>query len=108
MGKVQAESEPAPMVTAHPLTSKDKKARSSRKGLVILQVQPSAEVFNGTRKLGIASLSSPLELELPAGQYTLTLKNAEFGVTRRITVKVAARGKVVITQNLGRTTSKRP
>jgi serine/threonine protein kinase len=108
VGKAQAKSEQAPTVTARPLTSKDKKARSSRKGLVILQVQPSAEVFHGARKLGVSSSSAPLELELPAGQYTLTLKNAELGVTRRITVKVAARGKAVITQNLGRPTPKRP
>jgi hypothetical protein len=106
--KEQAEPEQPPAATARPLTSKDKKARSSRKGLVILQVQPSAEVFNGARKLGVASSSAPLELELPAGQYTLTLKNAQLGVTRRITVKVAAKGKAVITQNLGRPTSKRP
>jgi serine/threonine protein kinase len=106
--KEQAEPEPPPTDTARPLTSKDKKPRSSRKGLVILQVQPSAEVFNGARKLGVASSSAPLELELPAGQYTLTLKNAQLGVTRRITVKVAARGKAVITQNLGRPTPKRP
>jgi hypothetical protein len=46
-------------------------------------------------------------LELPVGQYTLTLKNTELGVTRRITVKVAARGKAVITQDLGRPTPKR-
>jgi hypothetical protein len=105
--KEQAEPEPPPAATARPPTSKDKKARSSRKGLVILQVQPSAEVFNGARKLGVASSSAPLELELPAGQYTLTLKNTALGVTRRITVKVTARGKAVITQNLGRPTPKR-
>ena len=106
-GKQQAESELPPAVTARPLTSKDKKVRSSRKGLVILQVQPSAEVFNGARKLGVATSAAPLELELPVGQYTLTLKNTELGVTRRITVKVAARGKAVITQDLGRPTPKR-
>jgi serine/threonine-protein kinase len=108
LGKEQAVQEPPPASTTRPLTSKDKKARSTRKGRVILQVQPSAEVFNGTRRLGLSSSSAPLELELPAGQHTLTLKNAELGVTRRITVKVHARGKAVIKENLGRTAPKRP
>jgi serine/threonine-protein kinase len=101
-------SEPPPADAERPLTSKDKKARSSRKGRVILQVQPSAEVFNGARRLGMSSSSAPLELELPAGQHTLTLKNAELGVTRRITVKVPARGKAVIKENLERAAPKRP
>jgi hypothetical protein len=108
LGKEREPSKPPPASTARALTSKDKKARTSRKGQLILQVQPSAEVFNGTRRLGMASASAPLELELPAGQHTLTLKNAELGVTRRITVKVPAKGKAVIKENLGRSAPKRP
>jgi serine/threonine-protein kinase len=107
LGKEQAGQEP-PASTTRPLTSKDKKARATRKGRVILQVQPSAEVFNGTRRLGSSSSSAPLELELPAGPHTLTLKNAELGVTRRITVKVPARGKAVIKENMERAAPKRP
>jgi hypothetical protein len=108
LGKEQQVSKPPPADTARPPGSKDKKARSSRKGRVILKVQPSAEVFNGARKLGMASSSAPLELELPPGQHTLTLKNAELGISRRITVKVPARGKAVIKENLRRPTPRRP
>ena len=107
-GKELEASKPPPAGTSSALTSKDKKTRSSRMGQVILRVQPSAEVFNGARRLGTASASAPHTLELPAGQHTLTLKNAELGVTRRITVKVPAKGKAVIKENLGRSAPKRP
>ena len=51
----------------------------------MLDAQPYAQVFLGSRRLGI----TPLEVELPAGSHTLTLRNREEGIetTYRVTVR---------------------
>jgi eukaryotic-like serine/threonine-protein kinase len=96
---------PSPPASEAPL--QNPKARSSRRGRVILHVQPPAEIFLGSQRLGTAS-QQPLEFSLPAGQHTLTLKSAELGVTRRIKVKVPAGGRVTLRENLGAPTPKHP
>jgi hypothetical protein len=100
-----ADPPPAPPDSEAPL--KSSKARASRKGRVILHVQPPAEIFLGSQRLG-ATTRQPLELSLPAGQHTLTLKSAALGVTRQLTVKVPAGGKVTLQENLGVSARKRP
>jgi serine/threonine-protein kinase len=102
----ETESEPPPAATARPPTGKSWKARPPRKGRVILHVQPPAEIFLGSQRLGVTS-KEPIELLLPAGQHPLTLKSVGQGVTRRITVTVPAGGKVTIKENLGSPAPKR-
>jgi eukaryotic-like serine/threonine-protein kinase len=103
--KSQAAPEPPLSGTVRPSISKDRKTRSSRMGRIVLHVQPSSEVFVGSKRLGMTPLE-PIQIELPAGQHTLTLKCAELSVTRRITVKVPAGGKVSIKENLALPASK--
>jgi hypothetical protein len=57
-----------------------------------LRVNPWAEVFLGTRLVGV----TPLEpIVVPAGLVTFTLKNPQLGVTRTVTTKVSA-GKLTV------------
>jgi serine/threonine-protein kinase len=110
---VPAQAEPEPLVAPPPAPPdseaplKSSKARASRKGRVILHVQPPAEIFLGSQRLGSTS-RQPLELSLPAGQHTLTLKSTGLGVTRQLTVKVPAGGKVTLRENLEASAPKRP
>jgi serine/threonine protein kinase len=100
-----AASAPSPAPTAVP--SKDKKLREPRKGRVLLHVQPSAEIYLGSQRLGSAS-GAPFAFELPAGRHTLTLRNDKLGIARKVTVKVPAGGRVTLREDLNLPSSRRP
>lgn len=67
-------------------------------GRVSVRVNPWAEVFLGGKSLGVTPLESPIEL--PAGRQTLTLKNTELGVERKVTITVPADGDVTVKINM--------
>ena len=71
--------------------------KKTRTGKVTVRVNPWAEVHFGGRKLGTTPLPP---VEVPAGTATFVLKNAQLGVSRKVTVKVPAGGNVVLKADL--------
>lgn len=71
--------------------------RPARTGRVTIRVNPWAEVSFGGRTLGTTPLPP---VEVPAGTATFVLRNAQLGVTRRVSVKVPAGGSVVLKADL--------
>jgi hypothetical protein len=66
-------------------------------GRVTFRVHPWAEVYLANRKIGV----TPFEpIDVPAGEVTFTLKNAQLGVTRRIPVKVLPGKSFVVRSDL--------
>jgi hypothetical protein len=71
--------------------------KKTRTGKVTVRVNPWAEVHFCGRKLGTTPLPP---VEVPAGTATFVLKNAQLGVSRKVTVKVPAGGNVVLKADL--------
>ncbi|MBS1148637.1 MAG: serine/threonine protein kinase [Myxococcaceae bacterium] len=69
-----------------------------RPGRVTVRVNPWAEVFFNGKSYGITPLKHAIEV--PAGNVTFTLKNPQLGVNRKVTVRVAAGGEVVLKADL--------
>jgi serine/threonine-protein kinase len=66
-------------------------------GTVEVRIRPWAEVYLGDRRLG----TTPMDpVEAPAGEQTFTLKNADLGVERRVSVRVPAGGTVLLKADL--------
>ncbi len=66
-------------------------------GKVAIRVNPWAEVFYRGQKLGMTPMAP---ISLPPGRHTLTLKNAELGISRDYTVYVPPRGEIVLKADL--------
>jgi serine/threonine-protein kinase len=81
-----------PQVTQLPAQRLPKK-----KGRVALRVNPWAEVYLGSKSLGITP-TPPFEMS--AGVHTLTLKNPELGVVRKIRVEVPEGREVSVRADL--------
>lgn len=71
--------------------------RPVRTGRVSIRVNPWAEVSFGGRALGTTPIPP---VEVPAGTATFVLRNAQLGVTRRVSIKVPAGGSVVLKADL--------
>ena len=71
--------------------------RPVKMGKVTVRVNPWAQVLYGGKNLGTTPLPA---IEVPAGVATFILKNAQLGVTRKVSVKVPAGGSVVLKADL--------
>jgi serine/threonine-protein kinase len=60
-------------------------AKPRGKGKLELRVKPWGEVFIGTKSIGITPFAP---VELPAGKYTLTIKNPKLGKVRNVPANV--------------------
>jgi len=60
-------------------------------------VNPWAEVFHDGRSLGITPMAP---VTVPAGRQTFTLKNADLGKTRKVTVHVPSGGEAILKADL--------
>jgi eukaryotic-like serine/threonine-protein kinase len=80
---------PAPKVVAAP--------KRLKMGRVSVRVNPWAEVIWSGKSYGVTPLAP---FELPAGATTLTLKNSELGVTKRVPVRVLAGTMVTVKADL--------
>lgn len=72
-------------------------ARKAEPGKVVFKIRPWAEVFLGEKRLGMTPLPP---VELPAGTHTLTLRNHELGVSRRVKVVVPSGREAVVQEDL--------
>ncbi|MGA9526116.1 MAG: hypothetical protein WBV82_31950, partial [Myxococcaceae bacterium] len=66
-------------------------------GLVMLRVNPWAEVFWSGRSMGITPMAA---VELPAGKQVLTLRNQDLSLERKISVDVVPGSQVVVKADL--------
>jgi hypothetical protein len=90
-------SDPPPPLAPAKATRPERRAPPARTGLLIVRVNPWAEVLVGGRRYGVTPLPP---IELPSGTATVTLTNAQLRVTRKVTVKVPAGGRVVLKADL--------
>lgn len=70
-----------------------RKKRPTRTGRVVFKVTAGAEVWWGSRRLGVTPLDP---VDLPAGVMLLTLKHPQTGASRQVAVKVRAGGTAVV------------
>jgi hypothetical protein len=94
-GEMEADQGPIapPSISDRPTPA----ARSRQTGLVLLRVNPWAEVFLGENSLGV----TPLEpIKLSAGRTTFTLKNHDLDVVRTVSVNVLAGRTLVVKVDL--------
>ena len=66
-------------------------------GKVALRISPWAEVFHGGKSLGITPMAA---VTVPSGRQTFTLRNADLGITRKVTVTVPVNGEVELRADL--------
>ncbi len=66
-------------------------------GLVMLRVNPWAEVFWSGRSMGITPMGA---VELPAGKQVLTLRNQDLSLERKISVDVVSGSQIVVKADL--------
>lgn len=85
---------------APPAKVKKRRRRApARVGRVTLRVQAGTEVFYRGKSYGVTPLPP---LEVPSGRAIFTLRNQASGVTRRVSVRVPAGGRVVLRADLSK------
>ena len=72
-------------------------AEVQKTGMVMVRVNPWAEVFWSGRSMGITPMDA---VELPAGKQVLTLRNQDLSLERKISVNVVPGAEVVVKADL--------